>query len=247
MRGGTGAEGGGGCGVVCNQSTHFVTLPSMTTTTLSARRIRGIHPKGGETQQSLRGKGCNLPEYLERPEVRTVIASAPNLPAQLLMLGQRRAGLRVSEALALEKRDLILDSGRSTLRLLRGKGNKSRVAPLHPELQTALIAATSYGAVGQAWFTETSSTTAWRRAQVAAELAMQRGQLASSRRVGTHTRRHSNARHLLMHVIPINHWSRWLGDASITPTLVYLKFVHDPAGSLATVPRHLQQSKVVRN
>ena len=126
MRGGTGAEGGGGGGVVCNQSTHFVTLPSMTTTTLSARRIRGIHPKGGETQQSLRGKGSNLPEYLEQPEGQAVIASAPNLPAQLLMLEQRWAGRRVSEALALEKRDLILDSGRSTLRLLRGKGNKSR-------------------------------------------------------------------------------------------------------------------------
>ena len=175
MRGGTGAEGGGGGGVVCNQSTHFVTLPSMTTT-LSARRIRGIHPKGGETQQSLRGKGSNLPEYLEQPEVRAVIASAPNLPAQLLML-ERRAGRRVSEALALEKRDLILDSGRSALRLLRGKGNKSRVAPLYPELQTALITATSFGAVEQERFIETSRATAWRWVQVAAELAMQRGRL----------------------------------------------------------------------
>ena len=246
MQGGTGAEGGGGGGVVCNQSTHFVTLPSMTTT-LSARRIRGIHPKGGETQQSLRGKGSNLPEYLEQPEVRAVIASAPNLPAQLLMLEQRRAGRRVSEALALEKRDLILDSGRSTLRLLRGKGNKSRVAPLHPELQTALITATSFGAVEQERFIEKSRATAWRWAQVAAELAMQRGQLASSRRVGTHTRRHSNARRLLMHVIPINHLSRWLGDASITPTLVYLKLVPDPSGSLATVPRHLPQSNTRSN
>ena len=146
------------------------------TTTLSARRIRGIHPKGGETQQSLRGKGSNLPEYLEQPEVRAVIASAPNLPAQLLML-ERRAGRRVSEALALEKRDLILDSGRSALRLLRGKGNKSRVAPLYPELQTALITATSFGAVEQERFIETSRATAWRWVQVAAELAMQRGRL----------------------------------------------------------------------
>ncbi len=247
MRGGTGAEGGGGGGVVCNQSTHFVTLPSMTTTTLSARRIRGIHPKGGETQQSLRGKGSNLPEYLEQPEGQAVIASAPNLPAQLLMLEQRWAGRRVSEALALEKRDLILDSGRSTLRLLRGKGNKSRLAPLHPELQTALITATSFGAVEQGRFIETSRATAWRWAQVAAELAMQRGQLASSRRVGTHTRRHSNARHLLMHVIPIKHRSRRLGHASIAPTLVYLKFVHDPSGSLATVPRYLPQSNTRSN
>jgi hypothetical protein len=39
-----------------------------------------------------------------------------------------------------------------------------------------------------------------------------------------------------MHGIPINHLSRWLGHASITPALVYLELVPDPAGSLAMVP-----------
>ena len=59
-----------------------------TTTTLSARRARGIHPKGDKTQQSLRGKGSYLPEYLEPPEVQTVVASAPNPPAKPVMRGQ---------------------------------------------------------------------------------------------------------------------------------------------------------------
>ena len=77
----------------------------MTTTALSTRRVRGIHAKGGNTQQLLRGKGSNLPEYLERTEVETVIAAVPNPMAKLLMLEQWRDGLRVSEALALVKRD----------------------------------------------------------------------------------------------------------------------------------------------
>ena len=59
------------------------------------------------------------------------------------MLEQWWDGQRVSEALALEKRDLFLDSDRPTLHVVRGKGNKARVVPMHPELQTALIAATS--------------------------------------------------------------------------------------------------------
>jgi integrase len=208
----------------------------MTTTAVNTRKARGIHPKRVGLQQRPREKGSNLPEYLERQEIEAVIAAAPNPLAKLLMLEQWRAGLRVSEALALEKRDLFLDSDRPTLRVRRGKGNKARVVPLHPELQTALIAATSYGGVGQGRLIDVSRTTAWRWVQAAARLAIERGQLASGRNVGTHTLRHSYARHLLMHGIPINHLSRRLGHASITPTLVYLELVPDPAGSLALVP-----------
>ena len=208
----------------------------MTTTVVSTRRARGIHPKRAGLQQSPRAKGSNLPEYLERAEIEAVISAAPNPIAKLLMLEQWRAGLRVSEALALEKRDLFLDSDRPTLRVGRGKGNKARVVPLHPELQTALIAATSYGAVGQGRLIDVSRTTAWRWVQAAAQTAMDRGQLAQGRHVRTHTLRHSYARHLLMNGIPLNYLSRWLGHSDIKTTLIYLELVPDPTGSLATVP-----------
>ena len=44
--------------------------------------------------------------------------------------------------------DLHLDSDRPTLVVRQGKGRKARVVPVHPELQTALTAATSFGTVG---------------------------------------------------------------------------------------------------
>ena len=50
-----------------------------------------------------------LGRYLEMVEVNALIAAAPNPKARLIMLEQWRAGLRVSEALALEARDLHLD------------------------------------------------------------------------------------------------------------------------------------------
>ena len=208
----------------------------MTTTALRTRPARGIHPKRLGLQQSPRGKSSNLPEYLEKREIDAMIAAAPNPMARLLMLEQWRAGLRVSEALALEKRDLYLDGDRPSLRVRRGKGNKARVVPLHPELQTALIAATSYGSVGQGRLIEVSRTTAWRWVQAAARLATERGQLESGRHVGTHTLRHSYARHLLMNGIPLNYLSRWLGHADIKTTLIYLELVPDPTGSLALIP-----------
>ena len=71
------------------------------TTTSIRRRGRGLHPRRDPVQQLTGVKRCTLPEYLEADEVSAVIAAAPNPRAKLLILLQWRAGLRVSEALAL--------------------------------------------------------------------------------------------------------------------------------------------------
>ena len=62
------------------------------------------------------------------------------------------------------------------------------------------------------------------------------GAIAPGKQIGTHTLRHSYARHLLVNGIPINYLSRWLGHSSIQTTLIYLELVPDPTGSLAIVP-----------
>ena len=152
------------------------------------------------------------------------------------MLEQWRAGLRVSEALALETRDLHLDTERPTLRVRQGKGRKARVVPMHPELQTAFIAATSFGAVGQSRLIDVTRITTWRWVQQAVQRVTEAGQITPGRHVGTHTLRHSFARHMLLNGVPINFLSRWLGHYSIQTTLIYLELVPDPAGSLAAVP-----------
>ena len=208
----------------------------MTATTPIRRRGRGLHPRRDPVQQLTGAKRRTLPEYLEAGEVNAVLAAAPNPRAKLLILLQWRAGLRVSEALALESGDLSLDADRPTLRVRSGKGGKARIVPVHPELQTALIAVLNYADVGRGRIVNASRSTAWRWVQSAASRAEVYGELPPGRRIGTHTFRHSYARHLLMHGIPINHLSRWLGHASITPTLVYLELVPDPSGSLALVP-----------
>ena len=83
---------------------------------------------------------------------------------------------------------------------------------------------------------EAHPATAWRWVQAALKRAEELGAVAPGKRVGTHTLRHSYARHLLMNGIPINYLSRWLGHSSIQTTLIYLELVPDPTGSLASVP-----------
>ena len=119
----------------------------MTTQAIARRRRpRGLHPKrtDGEPQPK------RLPEYLEADEVNAVIRAAEDPRAKLLMLTQWRAGLRVSEALALDVSDLSLDSDLPTIRVRSGKGRKARVVPVHPELAAAFRMALSYGNVGRA-------------------------------------------------------------------------------------------------
>ena len=75
------------------------------------RRPRGRYPK---TQEGATPK--RILEYLEPDEVTAIIRAAPNPKAKLLMLEQWRAGLRVSEALDLEVRDLSLDTPNPTIK-----------------------------------------------------------------------------------------------------------------------------------
>ncbi len=209
----------------------------MTTEQTSAisrrRRPRGRYPKTPDGAVPKREK--RIPEYLEAEEVKAIIRAAPSPKAKLLMLQHWRAGLRVSEALDLEVRDLSLDTISPTVRVRSGKGGKSRLVPIHPELHGALSSALAYGDINQGRIVEAHPTTAWRWVQAAVKRAEELGAIAPGKRIGTHTLRHSYARHLLMNGIPINYLSRWLGHLSIQTTLIYLELVPDPTGSLATV------------
>ena len=177
-----------------------------------------------------------LPEYLEAHEVEAIIRASDNPRARLLMIEQWRAGLRIAEALALEVADLSLDAEPPTLRVRAGMGNRSGIVPMHRELQTALRSALSYGSISQGRLVDVHPSTAWRWVRAAVIRAEELGAIAPGRKIGTHTLRHSYARHLLMNGIQINYLSRWLGHSSIQTTLIYLELVPDPSGSLDRVP-----------
>ena len=119
-------------------------MTTESTTAISRRRRpRGRYPKTQDGTSPKRQR--RIPEYLEPDEVNAIIRTAPNPKAKLLMLEQWRAGLRVSEALNLEVRDLSLDAPKPTVRVRSGKGGKSRLVPVHPELHGALGSALAYG------------------------------------------------------------------------------------------------------
>ena len=151
-----------------------------TTAISRRRRPRGRYPKTQDGATSKRQK--RIPEYLEADEVDAIIRAAPSPKAKLLMLQQWRAGLRVSEALDLEVRDLSLDAASPTLRVRSGKGGKTRLVPVHPELHGALSSALAYGDISQGRIIEAHTTTAWRWVKTAVKRAEELGAISQGKR-----------------------------------------------------------------
>lgn len=150
---------------------------------------------------------------------------------------QWQAGLRVSKAMALEVRDLSLDSALPTVRVRRGKVTKLKIVPVHPELHSSLASSLQFGNIAQGdRLIKASRYTTDRWIRTAKTKAEEAGSVSPGRRISIHTLRHSYARHLLVNRISINYLSRWLGHWSIQTTLIYLELVPDPTGSLVAVP-----------
>jgi integrase len=113
-----------------------------------------LHPAPGQAPPN---KGKKYPpEPLNQDEVMRLMAACGRGPGafrnRAIIAVMWRSGLRVSEALALEVKDVDFEIG--TIRVLHGKGDKSRL--VHMDAQTA--------AVIEAWLTRRNRIVVLRRA-----------------------------------------------------------------------------------
>ena len=176
-----------------------------------------------------------VPEYLEPSEVEALIDAAPHADAAMVMLIQWRAGLRISETLALEVGDLYLAADPPVLKVRQGKGRKDRMVPIHGELHAALNNHIRYKRPAAGPLVCVNTSTAWRWVKAALAGAQEAGAIPRGRRVATHALRHSAARHWLASGVPLNRVSVWLGHASLQTTLIYLQIPPHPGDDMARV------------
>ncbi len=189
------------------------------------------------TKSNSSRKPKKLPEYLEGAEVESLMMCAPSALARLCMMIQWRAGLRVSEAIALTPADIHLNANPPELKVRQGKGSKDRLVPLHPDLAGVLAQAVSM------WKLKASDPliggrrqVPWRWVKEALTRCNELGTIPEGKPCGTHTLRHSAARYWLMNGVPINVVSKWLGHANLQTTMVYAQLVSDPGGFMERVP-----------
>ena len=223
------------------QSVALIEHP--TTTALLEHRPREVDESASMRQKALakrRTARPRPPDYLSHSEMDDLIEVAPHERSRLFILVQWRAGLRISETLALEWRDFDFDAEDGpTIRVRRGKGHKVRLVPLHSELAISLRWARDYDPAarrgGRLFPVSRSQGSRW--IQTAVRRWRELGGPARQRKkVSAHTMRHSFARHMLANAVPLNVVSNWLGHARLATTMRYLEILPDPARHMEGVP-----------
>ncbi len=165
-----------------------------------------------------------LPSILSADEVQRIIKATGNIKHRTLLMVVYSAGLRVSEAVNLQRRDI--DSGRMTLHIRCSKGGKDRYVILSPVVYKALrqywhaCRFTDYVFPNknnyQKPLTTSSASQIVKSAKAAASI---------SKAGGIHSLRHAFATHLLESGTDIFAIKELLGHASIQSTVRYLAFV----------------------
>jgi integrase/recombinase XerD len=170
-----------------------------------------------------------LPETLTVAEVDALLEAAPDLRARALLELLYAAGLRVSEALGLDREDLSTDGG--FVRVI-GKGDKERLVPVgdialdwlarwldegRPPLLALAHVEPSRG--GPLFLGDRGGRLARQQAFAIVKIAARAAGLPAA--VSPHTLRHSFATHLLEGGADLRIVQELLGHASISTTQLY--------------------------
>ena len=167
-------------------------------------------------QQNKASEFCLSPEEVER-----LIDAARTARDRALIACLYYAGLRRAEARALDAGDVDLPGGRLLVR--RGKGEKARVVPLHPELSRLLGEVLSGRREGPVFAGEDGRRISLSTINYVVAQAGRRAGLVNPnprrRAINPHLLRHSFARHFLARGGDPRHLAQILGHASIKTTL----------------------------
>jgi integrase/recombinase XerD len=164
---------------------------------------------------------CRAPVVLSQEEVASLLEAAPGLKVKAALSVAYGAGLRVSEVVALKVSDI--DSERMTLRVERGKGQRDRYVMLSPQL-LELLREWWRAARPQAWlFPGQNPVNPMSARQLNRAVHAAKNLAGISKRVSTHTLRHSFATHLLEQNVDIRVIQVLLGHAKLETTALYTR------------------------
>jgi site-specific recombinase XerD len=158
-----------------------------------------------------------LPSILAKQEIQTLISSAPTLKSKLMISFLYSTGIRVSELVSLERKDIDLTQRRG---IVKGKGNKERQIFLSEKLCTKLEKFLSKNPDYNFLFSkETPLTT--RNIQKIIRKTAEKANI--QKKVTPHTLRHSFATHHLEAGTDIRKIQVLLGHSRIDTTQIYTK------------------------
>lgn len=164
---------------------------------------------------------AKLPEILSAEEIERLFKCAFNLKHRAVLMITYAAGLRVSEVVNLRLADV--DSGRMTIRVCQGKGNKDRYTILSSRLLTELR--TYYREYKpRLWLFHGTYNDRQMHIGTAQTIYYNAKERAGiTKKGGIHTLRHCFATHLLEAGVDLRTIQSLMGHASIMTTMGYLR------------------------
>jgi integrase/recombinase XerD len=196
--------------------------------------------------------GGRLPKVLSRDEVACLLAQprgqdAPALRDRALLETMYACGLRASEAITLELRELDLEAG---VLLARGKGSKERIVPVGRKARESLRVYLEHGRPKLVGIAEEPHVFVNLRGRALSRQGLYKIVQRHARsagleqRMSPHTLRHTFATHLLAGGCDLRSLQEMLGHADIGTTQIYthlsadrLRDVYFDAHPRAQLPR----------
>src|SRR3990167_7405508 len=159
-----------------------------------------------------------LPVILSKEEIESLISATKNMNHRLIIQVGYSAGLRISEIINLNWKDIDFD--RNIIHLKRAKGKKDRIVMLSLKVKESLMDLTP-NKEGYVFLTNRDGKYTQRTIQKIIQNAAIKIGLRKS--ISPHTLRHSFATHLLENGTDIRYIRDLLGHSDISTTLIYTK------------------------
>ena len=188
---------------------------------------------------SYRPKAQRPPVVLTLQEVSRLLAAVEPLKIRMLLTTMYGCGLRVSEALRLQLRDI--DSGRMVIHIRQSKGRKDRYVPLGTTLLSELRDYWRTTRPASYLFPGTRPDKPCHISTVRRELRIAKRIAGIEKPCTTHILRHSYATHCLQAGMKVGAIQQILGHASLETTATYTHVTASTSGAGEPFPDLLDE------
>lgn len=189
---------------------------------------------------SSRRKAKRLPAALAPEEVSRLLAAVESPKVRMLLTVMYGCGLRISEAVGLEVRDV--DSQRMVIHIRQSKGRKDRYVPLGTTLLAQLRDYWRAERPARLLFPGSQADKPINVAAVREEFRLAKRIARIETPCTTHVLRHSYASHCLAAGMEVSAIQQILGHASLETTATYTHVAAGTTGAAATFPDLLDEN-----
>ena len=190
--------------------------------------VLGCKPEEIEIKRPRKAK--RLPTILSQEEVSRLINALPNLKHYTLLHLAYATGLRRSEILDLKLTDI--DSSRHIIRVVAGKGNKSREVPLSDSLLNLLRKYYRQYHPKVYLFESFREGIPYSAVSILNVVKHAAKEAGITKTVYPHILRHSFATHMLERGVNLKRLQMMMGHMSMKTTSIYLHLAHPAPGTI---------------